>query len=189
MSVSLELSLQHRLEAVRLAADRGVYRSTEARRAILDARARQLARPIAAEDDAGDDVLDLLIFQVGEEQLAMPLSVIVAVARPGSIAPLPRAVPPVYGVTAWRGRPLTVLSLTSAPPANTGETRLLILGTGTRVAFAVVVDAVHDVGRTSQAGLTPAGAGPRHRYALGISSDGLLVISGDALLHPETLST
>ena len=90
---------------------------------------------------------------------------------------------------AWRGRPLTVLSLTSARLTNTGETRLLILGTGTRVALAVVVDAVHDVGRTSQAGLAPAGAGPRHHHALGISSDGLLVISGDALLHPETFST
>lgn len=189
MSASGELSLQHRLEAVRLAAERGMDRSSEKKRTILEARARQLARPLLADTDVGDDMLDLLLFQVGDEQLAMPLTSIVAISRPGSIAPLPRAVPPVYGVTAWRGRPLTVLSLASSPPVATGETRLLVLGTGTRVALAIVVDAVHDVGQTSHAGFSPAGPGPRHRYAIGITSDGLLVISGDALLHPETLST
>ena len=188
MSTLVESSLQQRLEAARMAAEKGLTRSAEAKQAILNARARVLARPVAAEEQGGDDVLHLVFFQVGDEQLAMPLTSVVAIARPSRIAPLPRAVQPVYGVTAWRGRPLTVLSLSGARPAITGDTRLLVLGTGTRVALAVVVDVVHDVGRTSASGLAPAGMGPRHRYTLGITPDGLLVVSGDALLHPETLS-
>jgi chemotaxis signal transduction protein len=95
----------------------------------------------------------------------------------------------VYGVTAWRGRPLTVLSLAAEAPRPSAENRLIVLGTGARAALAVLADAVHDVQRTAHALLTPAGPGPRRRYALGITPEGLLIVSGDNLLHPETLAT
>ena len=162
-------------------------RSPAAARAILDARARVLARPIATSSDGNADIVELLYFQVGEEQMALPLANIVAIAPAITIAPLPRAVPPVYGVCAWRGRPLTVLSLATTPPVITGESRLVVLGSGARAALAVVVDTVHDVGRTNGVELAPAGPGPRHAYALGIGADGLLVLSADALLNPEAL--
>jgi chemotaxis signal transduction protein len=95
----------------------------------------------------------------------------------------------VYGVTGWRGRPLTVLSLGAARPIVTAETRLVVLGSGARAALAVVVDAVDDVARVERATLSPVGPGPRHRYALGVTPEGLLVVNADVLLHPETLST
>ena len=171
----------------RMAADR--TRSPEAARALLDARARRLARPGDDDEGAPQDMLDLLVVQVGDERLAVPVASIVAIARTGSIAPLPRAVAPVYGVTAWRGRPLTVLSLGIARPIVTSDTRLVVLGSGARAALAVVVDAVDDVARVEREALSPVGPGPRHRYALGVTPDGLLVVNADALLHPETLST
>ncbi|MEO6528250.1 MAG: chemotaxis protein CheW [Gemmatimonadaceae bacterium] len=189
MTAAAEPTLQQRLQAVREAAARDRYRSPEESRALLLARARRLARPLEAEYDATGPAMELLLVQVGDEQLAIPLGSIVAIARSGSIAPLPRAVAPVYGVTAWRGRPLTVLSLGDARPVVTTESRLVVLGTGARAALAVVVDAVHDVAVTARTDLTEPGPGPRRAYALGITSDGLLVVSGDALLHPETLST
>jgi chemotaxis signal transduction protein len=184
-----DATLQERMEAVRAAAARDRTRSPEASRALLEARARRLARPVVDHEGAPQDMLDLLVVQVGGEQLAMPLDSIVAIARAGSIAPLPRAVAPVYGVTGWRGRPLTVLSLGTARPIVTAETRLVVLGSGARAALAVVVDGVHDVARVERAGLSPVGAGPRHRYALGVTPEGLLVVNADALMHPETLST
>lgn len=184
-----DATLQERMAAVRAAADRDRSRSPEAARALLEARARRLARPTDADEGAPQDMLDLLVVQVGEERLAVPVASIVAIARTGSIAPLPRAVAPVYGVTAWRGRPLTVLSLGVGRPIVTAETRLVVLGSGARAALTVVVDAVDDVARVERAALSPVGPGPRHRYALGVTPEGLLVVNADVLLHPETLST
>jgi chemotaxis signal transduction protein len=154
---------------------------------LLAARARALARPAAADDGADADALPVLVFQVGEERLAMPLAPIVAIARVGNLVPLPRAVRPVYGVSAWRGRPLTVLSLLPGRPAVGVETRLLVLGSGARAVLAVVVDAVDEVRDLSRGELSPAGLGPRRPYALGVTPDGLLVLDGETLLHPDAL--
>ncbi len=187
MSGSIELGPRARLDAVRLSAEQGARQSPDEARAILEARARKLARAVTTENELGVDALVLLLFQVGDERLAIPLSSVLAIARTGSIAPLPRAIRPVYGVTAWRGRALTVLSLSTGTIKRTSETRLLVLGSGARAALAIVVDAVHDVAQTAHALLTPAAEGPRSRYALGISSDGLLVVSGDVLSHPDNL--
>ena len=158
-------------------------------RAVLDARARRLARPAKPDDASTSDDLDLLVVQVGVERVGIPLASIVAIARASRIAPVPRAVSPVYGVTAWRGRPLTVLSLSGQQPASTDATRLVVLGSGSRAALAVVVEAVDDVERVPHAALSEAGAGPRRRYALGVTPAGLLVISLDALLRPDPLAT
>ncbi len=161
---------------------------SDASRAILERRARALARPLAADEDADFEALDLLLFGVGDERLAISIGMVVAIARAGRIAPLPRATAPVYGVTAWRGRPLTVLSLAAGRLATTADMRLLVLGTGSRAGLALAVDTVDDVVRVPAAAMTPAPPGPRATYTLGVMSDGLLVIDGDALLYPATLS-
>lgn len=189
MSADEPLSLDLRLDAVRLAAQRDAVRSPEAMRELLARRARQLARPLADGNDAIDDPLDLLIVEVASEHLAIPLESIVAIARAGSTTPLPRAVAPVFGVTAWRGRPLTVLTLAPGAPASDAEARLIVLGSGSRAALAIAADAVHDVTRIARGSLGPVGPGPRAHYALGVSPDGILVVDGNALLHPEALST
>jgi chemotaxis signal transduction protein len=160
----------------------------DALRAVLEARARRLARADARDEGTVDDAIDLLVVQVGDDRLAIPVGCIVAISRAGAIAPLPRAVPPVYGVTGWRGRPLTVLSLGAGRPATGGASRLVVLGSGSRAALGVVVDGVDDIVRPSRAALTPPHAGPRQRYALGVTPDGLLVVDGDRLLRPETLA-
>lgn len=188
MTAQAEPTLQDRLAAVREAAARDAHRSPAAARALLEARARQLARTAITSDNQDADAIDLLLVQVGDERLAIPLETIVAIARAVRVVPLPRAVAPVYGVTAWRGRPLTVLSLAGQRVVLTPETRLVVLGTGARAALAVVVDSVHDIARAPRATLSAAGPGPRLRYALGVTPDGMLVVNGDALLHPETLT-
>jgi chemotaxis signal transduction protein len=188
MSESIVASLQDRLDAVRVAFARDARRSPEQSRALLESRARRLARPVDDTSRSEADALDLLVCDVGDERLAIPLPSIVAVSRPGNIARLPRAVAPVFGVTAWRGRPLTVLSVATVQAPVGEQTRLVVLGAGARAALALVVDAVDDVRRVQHADLAPPGPGPRHRYALGITADGLLVLSGDALLTPESLS-
>lgn len=189
MSVIEERTLRERLADVRAAAERDATRTPAAARALLEARARQLARLADNSATSQRDALDLLVCQVGDERLGIPLGSIVAIARVTSVARLPRAIAPVYGVTSWRGRPLTVLSVTPVALHITELTRLVVLGTGARAALAVVVDGVDDVVRIAHAELSSAGPGPRHGYALGVAPDGMLVLNGDALLQPETIAT
>lgn len=181
-------TLHERLATLRAAAELGRHRSPAETQRVLETRARQLARPAAVDAEAGE-FLDLLVFRVGEEVLALPIDSIVAVARPTGIAVLPRAARPVYGVTAWRGRTLTVLSLASSQSPVTADTRLVVLGSGARAALAVVADLVDDIQRLARHDLTAAPPGPRSPYALGITPDGLFVADGDALLHPESITT
>ena len=156
---------------------------------VLEARARRLARPAAETVVATSDDLELLVVRVGAERVGIPLSGIVAIARASRIAPLPRAEPPVFGVTAWRGRPLTVLSLAGPQAPRTEATRLVVLGSGSRAALALMVEAVDDVECVAHASLSAAGAGPRRRHALGVTPAGLLVLSVDALLRGDALAT
>lgn len=183
-----EMTIHDRVAALAVALARENRRTPEDDRRTLDMRARQLARPLTGEHQDAGDGDEFLLFQVGDEQLGIGVEHVVAIARAGSVAPLPRAVRPVYGVTAWRGRPLTVLALGPVQRAVNPAARLIVLGLGARVALGIVVDAVHDLRRITRLELTPPSPGPRHAYAVGITPDGLLVVSGEALLAPHTIS-
>ena len=154
-----------------------------ARQQLLATRATVLARPLARHDEAAvADQLEVLVFRVGDERLGMPLAAIVAIVRATSVTPLPRAVAPVHGVTAWRGRPLTVLWLggvrTIAEPGN----RLIVLGDGRRAALGLLVDGIEDTEVVKRSTLATAVGGARGRLALGITDDALLVLDPDAML-------
>src|SRR5471032_617675 len=123
MTDTVIAELHERITLVRAAAERDGRRTPAQAAALLAERASLLARPAVAEPRADDATLPVLIVQIGDEQIAVPLEHIVTIARVATVAPLPRAVRPVYGVTAWRGRPLTVLSLASGRPAIGADTR------------------------------------------------------------------
>jgi chemotaxis signal transduction protein len=153
-------------------------------RAILEARAGRLAKPLALFDEAAaEDEIDILVFLVGDEQLAIPVSAIVAIVRAGSITPLPRATQPVYGVTAWRGRPLTVLTLNGDRGANDADGRLIVLGDGRRALVALRSDTADDTRLVHKSLLTPSAGGLRSAYALGATPDGVLVLDPGLLIH------
>ena len=154
------------------------------RQSVLDARARALAKPLVAHDDsAADDELDILTFQVGDEQLGIPLGAIVAIVRASVVTPLPRAVAPVYGVSAWRGRPLTVLSVAGAAPTSNAEGRLIVLGDGRRAVVGLLADAVDDTSLVRRSQLSPARGGTRGVFAMGVTTDAVLVLDADAMLN------
>ncbi len=153
------------------------------RQAVLAARARALAVPRADYDpNAAADALDVLVFSLGDEQLGVPLASIVAISRTAAVTPLPRAVAPVYGVTAWRGRPLTVLSLGASASPN-ADTRLVVLGGSRRAYVGLVVDGVDETLTLARSALSPAPSGPRRAMSLGMTSNALLVLDADALLN------
>lgn len=157
-------------------------RDTSVNQAILSERARLLAIPLREDDQTtAADNLDILIFTIGDERLGLSLSSIVAIAAAGAVTPLPLGVAPVYGVTAWRGRPLTVLAL--AAMRSTGNANLIVLGNDQRAAVGLLVDAVEETRPIARSGLSAAHAGPRRELAIGLTDDGVLVLDAEKLLH------
>ena len=154
------------------------------RQAVLDARARTLAKPLVVHDDSiADDEMDILTFQVGDEQLGIPLGAIVAIVRASVVTPLPRAAAPVYGVSAWRGRPLTVLSVAGAAPTSDAGGRLIVLGDGRRAVVGLLADAVEDTSVVRRSQLSPTSGGTRGAFAMGVTKDAVLVLDADAMLN------
>ena len=154
-----------------------------ARSTLLEHRARMLAAPRVAPDDAaGADWMEILLFNIDGEQFAIPLASMVAIAPVSSVTPLPRAVAPVYGVTAWRGRPLTVLTLGPVHAIDAAERRLIVLGDGRRAVAGLLVGEVGETRTLSRAALVPPHQGPRRAMALGMTDDAVLVLDADAML-------
>ena len=158
--------------------------SAAAKRALLAERARLLAMPREVHDDAvAADLMDVLVFFIGDERLAMPLASIVAIIRAAVVTPLPRAVAPVYGVTAWRGRPLTVLSVGAKASAQDAQSRLIVLGDGRRAVVGLLADAVDETRVVARSTLSPAHAGARREMAMGVTDDAVLVLDAEAMLN------
>ena len=154
------------------------------RQAVLEKRARILARPLVVHDDSlAEDELDILTFRVGDERLGIPLSAIVAIVRLSVVTPLPRAAAPVYGVSAWRGRPLTVLSVGGAGAVMDAEGRLIVLGDARRAVVGLLADAVDDSTVVRRSQLSPARDGARGVFAMGMTEDAVLVLDADAMLN------
>ena len=129
------------------------------------------------------DQLEVLAFRVGDERLALALGAIVAIVRTSSVTPLPRAVAPVHGVTAWRGRPLTVLSLGAGRAMANSDNRLIVLGDGRRAVLGLLVDGIDDTVVVKRSTLATAAQGARGAFALGVTDDALLVLDPDAMLN------
>lgn len=154
-----------------------------ARLDLLAARAVVLARPLAEHDAAAlADQLEVLVLRVGDERLAMALGSIVAIVRASVVTPLPRAVSPVYGVTAWRGRPLTVLWLGGGRAIVEPGSRMIVLGDGRRAVLGLLVDGIDETVVVKRSTLAPAAGGAHGAFALGITDDALLVLDPDAML-------
>jgi len=154
--------------------------------AVLAKRALALATPRAEHDHAAAaDVMGVLVFIIGDERLALPLESIVAISRVGVVSPLPHAVAPVYGVTTWRGRPITVLTLLSAGATSSSpdtDRRLIVLGDGRRIAVGLLVHSVAETRRVGRSALSPAHSGARRMMAMGVTDDAVLVLDAEAML-------
>lgn len=151
-------------------------------RAVLQARARALAKPVVFEDDASAaDALPILQFNVGDEMVAVPVSSVVALVNVALVTPLPRASDPVLGVMAWRGRPLAVLTL-GTRLSTTTPNRVIVLGTGVRATAGLLVDDLDDIRVVERSSLAPS-SGRRAALALGVTTDAVLVLDADALVR------
>jgi purine-binding chemotaxis protein CheW len=114
-------------------------------RAILEARARALARRL---EDAPEVGIEMLAFSLAREQFAVPSRYVFAVFPLLELVPLPGATPPVVGLTRWRGDVLTILDLrrliANVAGALDDLSRVIVIG-DTYPQFGILADVVRDM--------------------------------------------
>ncbi|WP_257451135.1 chemotaxis protein CheW [Archangium lipolyticum] len=159
--------------------------------ALLDARARALARPLDRETQAGP-LLELMHFRSGEQDYALETRFVLEVLRSlEQLVPLPGAPAPLRGLTLLHGEALAVVELAPlfgrTAPATHGP--VLVVGAG-RPELGLRADAVEEVLLVSRDTLLPAppAFGNQERALVsGISRDGIIVLEGEALLEDGRL--
>jgi purine-binding chemotaxis protein CheW len=183
--------LRRRLARVQAVLDGRVRYSPERSREILEARARELARPPAAAVFA--DAAPIVVFTLGDEKYALEARHVREVVRLSEYTPLPGAPAVLVGVVNLRGDILAVFDLRSflgAAARDRGEqARVLVMG-GDRAEFGVLADAADEVRllRLDEVLPPPAtNAGARSGYIRGVTREALIVIDGAALLRDERL--
>ncbi|HEX8822053.1 MAG TPA: chemotaxis protein CheW [Archangium sp.] len=158
----------------------------EADAALLEERARALARPLSQQTRTGT-LLELVHFRSGEQDYALESRFVLEVLRaPEQLVPLPGAPEPLRGLTLLHGEVLAVVEL--APlfgrMATVSHGPVLVVGSG-RPELGLRTDTVEEVRLVSRDTLLPPPAvlatGERTLVS-GISRDGIIVLEGEALL-------
>jgi purine-binding chemotaxis protein CheW len=174
------------------AAHEGAVRlSPERARAVMDERARALAR--VPTETAAVGALQVVVFDLSEERYALEAAHVREVVRLAGLTPLPGAPDYLAGVTNLRGQILAVIDLlrffgvASARPAE--PSWALALGGG-RAEFGVLADAVHEVAalpedRVREPEVPVAAVG--RECLRGVTPEGVIVLDGAALLRDPRL--
>jgi purine-binding chemotaxis protein CheW len=159
--------------------------------AILEARARVLARPPLQESAA--EHVEFLLFSLFAETYAIEARFLRAIQRSPDLTRLPATPPILLGVTNLRGEVLPVFDLTillgTAVKLSPGASRLLVLGEDTN-ELAIVADETREVRQLPRQEIleapSPLTAAARD-LLLGVTSDAVIVLDGAALLRDRRL--
>jgi purine-binding chemotaxis protein CheW len=166
--------------------------SPERARAILQERARALARP-PVEKPAAERLLQVVTFALGNERYALEARHVREVVRFTDFTPVPGTPAFLVGVCNLRGDILAVIDLRKffgvAERGVTDLSRILVLGSD-RAEFGVLADAVHEVIALPTVEIldppeTVAGIG--REYLRGVTAGALIVLDGAVLLQDGRL--
>lgn len=159
-------------------------------REVLRERARALARPPAPPPPVG--ALEILTFDVAQERCAVESRFVHAVFRLAELTPLPGAVAPIAGVTAWRGEVLTLLDVRSMLGAGDQGERLahvIVIG-GVRPVFGLLAADLQEVALLPRAELLTGVDATQGREAVaGVTRAGLVLLDAERLLGTHFGST
>ena len=161
-------------------------------RALLEARARQLAEPLAAGPRPGE-VLHVAIFSLAREHYAIETRVLREIVRFSDFTPVPGAAEFLVGVTNLRGEILPVVALRrffGLPDRGlSDQSRVLVLGHDRR-ELGVLADATDEVIDLRADAIHPprstAPSGGR-AYIRGFTDQAVVVLDGDKLLEDPRL--
>lgn len=184
--------VRRRLDKLAAVTDGTAGFAPERARAVLEERARVLARVPPQAPDARQ-VLPVVTFTLANEVYAVEARYVREVIRPGEHTPVPGAPDFLVGVTNLRGDILAVFDLRKffglPPGAVTELARVVVLG-GDRAEFGVLADEVHEVRALGTGDLLDAPAsvaGVGREYLRGVTEEALAVLDGDVLLRDSRL--
>jgi purine-binding chemotaxis protein CheW len=165
--------------------------SPQRARAILDERARLLARVPVQETRA--EGLEVVVFTLANERYGIETRHVREVVRLTNLTPLPGAPEFLAGIINLRGSILAVLDLGKffglAVPELSDRARVIVLGEE-RAEFGVLAEAYEVVTLRADAVREPPDsvAGSAREFLRGVTADALLVLDGAALLADPRLT-
>lgn len=185
-------ALRERLARAEAALARVLELSPERAQAVMNERARALARPVTDPAPARD-AIEILTFALGRERYAIETRFVREVARLSEFTPVPSAPEFILGIVNLRGEVLAVVDLRKFLGIDSGGvtdlSRVVVLGTE-EAELGILADSVDAVERLPPARILEppvSVAGIAREYLRGVTSDALIVLSGAALLEDERL--
>ena len=154
-------------------------------KALLDQRARDLARVIDSDEQAGDKI-EVVTFALSSERYAIEVCSIFEVERFAEFTPVPGAPGHLLGVTNLNGEILAIFDLRELfgipQRAISDLFRVIVLG-DERPQFGVLADAVDEVRLIAVTELrSPPAQLPAGELVRGVTEDALILLDGGALL-------
>jgi purine-binding chemotaxis protein CheW len=180
-----------RLAMAELTAREATQASPARARALLETRARELARPLPQAARPGD-LLNVTVFSLAGERYAIETGLVREIVRFADFTPVPGAADFLVGVTNLRGEILPVIDLRrffDLPDRGlTDQSRVVVLGHQAR-DLGVLADVTYDIVdlRSDQVLDPPAAASIGRDYIRGVTRDALVVLDGDRLLRDPRL--
>jgi purine-binding chemotaxis protein CheW len=162
----------------------------EEHRSVLEARARELARPLSPAREAGT-LLEVARFRSGGQPYALETRFVHEVLRGVELTPLPGAPPLLRGLTLLRGEVLPLVELAplfGRPATHTGDV-VLVVG-ASRPELGLCVEEVEEVASLPRDTLlAPPAALEATASGLvsGIHREGLILLEAEALLRDSRL--
>lgn len=160
-------------------------------KAIMDARARALAK--VPEARGGQEITDVVGFTLGRERYAIETRYVREVAAFAHYMPVPGTPEFLVGVTNLRGTVLAVMDLRTffniPRKGVTDLAHVIVLG-GARAEFGILVDALQGHTDIPAAEVRPPAevSGLRNAYLKGVTRDAILLLDGAKLLADERLT-
>ena len=183
--------VRERLARAQAAATAALEPPPERVRALMDERARALARPPAQSEET--DAIAVMTFALGTERYAIETEYAREVVRLTDFSPVPGAPDFVLGVTNLRGEVLCLVDLRTFfdVPSNglTDLSRIVVVGIET-AEFGILVDEAFEMATLRPNDVVPPSesvAGIGREYLLGVTREALIVLDGAALLRDPRL--
>lgn len=183
-------AVRARIAASGVAIDAALAPSSERAHAVLEARARRIARPHEAPRPR--DLMTLVTFRLGPEAYAIEARWVREVARLSSLTLVPGAPRCFFGVTPWRGEVLPVVDLRAyfgfAPRGVSDLSKMLVLGSD-RAELGVLADETESIVEVQSGSLRepPTSGGPGAECLRGVTADARLVVDGRPFLEDVRL--
>jgi purine-binding chemotaxis protein CheW len=184
--------IHRRVETARAALARGAAPTPEAKKRILKARAKALAREPASKEATGE-YIEVIEFLLAHERYGLESRFVREVYPLKELTPLPGTPPFVLGLVNVRGQILSVIDLKKffdlPEKGLTDLNKLIILDSGD-MAFGVLADAVLGVRpiptRELQPSL-PTLTGIREEFLKGVTRERVVILDAERLLSSKDI--